>query len=199
MKIEFHPVSEIFPLMNGEAFSQLVADVKANGLREAIWRHENKIIDGRNRYRACGEAGVEPRFQEWDGNGSLVAFVVSLNLHRRHLDESQRAMVAAKIANLDEGNPHLELTTPIGAVKISQSEAAEMLNVGRRSVSRAKSLQDHGIPELIESVEQGRVTLFAAQAVSREDPQEQKRIIAEAEVVSIINRFRRQLKEHLHV
>ena len=50
-----------------------------------------------------GKAGVEPKFQEWNGKGSLVAFVVSLNLHRRHLNESQRALVAARIANLGEG------------------------------------------------------------------------------------------------
>ena len=47
----------------------------------------------------------EPTFREWSGEGSLVAFVVSLNLHRRHLDESQRAMVAAKIANMPSHRP----------------------------------------------------------------------------------------------
>ena len=51
------------------------------------------------------EAGVTPRFQEGNGQGSLVAFIVSLNFQRRHLDESQRARVAAKLDTLADGQP----------------------------------------------------------------------------------------------
>src|SRR5262249_48153808 len=103
MNYQFHEVANIFPLLQGEEFAQLVDDIKEHGLRDPIWLFDGKIIDGRNRYRACQEAGVDPEFREWEGPGSLVSFVVSLNLHRRHLDESQRAMVAAKIANMRQG------------------------------------------------------------------------------------------------
>ncbi len=74
--LEFHPVTEIFPLMQGEQYDQLVQDIRDNDLREAIWLHEGQIIDGRNRYRACLDAGVEPRFRTWNGKGSLMQFVV---------------------------------------------------------------------------------------------------------------------------
>jgi hypothetical protein len=47
------------------------------------------------------------------------------NLHRRHLSESQRGMVGAKLANLNEGRPK---TSAIALV--SQKQAAEMLNIG---------------------------------------------------------------------
>ena len=70
--------------------------------REPIVLFEGAILDGRNRYRACMAAGVDPRFEIYDGNDPL-AYVISLNLKRRHLDESQRAMVAAKIANIGGG------------------------------------------------------------------------------------------------
>jgi hypothetical protein len=93
--------------------------------------------------------GINPIFREWDGSGSLVSFVVSLNLHRRHLNESQRAMVAAKIANIPQGKHDV----PIGTS--SQPEAAEMLNVSVRSVKRAKKVQESGDASLIADVEAG--------------------------------------------
>ena len=74
------------------------ASIAAIGLREPIWIYLGKVIDGRNRLRACTELGIPPATREWDGRGSLVTFVISLNLHRRHLKEPQRAMVAAQLA-----------------------------------------------------------------------------------------------------
>ena len=64
---------------------KLVADIKENGLIMPIETYQGKIIDGRNRYKACLEASVEPEFNEWNGKGSLISHVVSLNLNRRHL------------------------------------------------------------------------------------------------------------------
>ena len=99
-RVPFHPVADIFPMMDESEYAGLVADIKANGLREPIWLHSGKIIDGRNRYRACCDLNIEPTFRTWDGEGSLVAFVVSLNLHRRHLTASQRAIVALDVEKL---------------------------------------------------------------------------------------------------
>ena len=82
---------------------------------------------------------------------TIVAFAVSLNLHCRHLNESQRAVVAAKIANLGEGRPNK--TASIEAV--SQDEAADMLNVSRSGVQRAKKVLQDGTSSLKEKVEKG--------------------------------------------
>jgi ParB-like chromosome segregation protein Spo0J len=57
MSIPFHPLSMIFPLIEGERFDALVADIKKNGQREPIVLYQGKILDGRNRYRACLAAG----------------------------------------------------------------------------------------------------------------------------------------------
>src|SRR5713226_5531033 len=96
---ESHAVAELFHCWRGRAFEELAADIKKNGLREPILLDgEGRIVDGRNRYRACLAAGVEPRFVEWEGEGELAELAVSLNLRRRHLNESQRALVAAKLA-----------------------------------------------------------------------------------------------------
>lgn len=88
----------------------------------------------------------------------------SPNLRRRHLSESQRAMVAAKLAQLGEGRP--SKTAPIGAV--SQDAAGEMLNVGRRTVQRARDVIDDAVPELASAVERGDVSGSAAADVARQ-------------------------------
>lgn len=95
--MQHHPVSELFPRMSAEEFAALKTDIAENGLRESIWLYEGKIIDGRNRDQACDELGITPATRTWDGKGSLVAFVVSLNLHRRHLTASQKNALGAEI------------------------------------------------------------------------------------------------------
>jgi hypothetical protein len=94
---EIHPVAMMFPEMSDGELAELANDIKENGLIEPIWTHADKVIDGRNRLAACQIAGVEPTFREWKGNGSLVGFVMSLNLHRRHLTASQKATLAVEI------------------------------------------------------------------------------------------------------
>jgi N6-adenosine-specific RNA methylase IME4/ParB-like chromosome segregation protein Spo0J len=173
--VEFHPLANIFPLIEGEDFADLVADIRGHGCHEPIVIYEDKILDGRNRYRACVEAGVEPKFMVYSGDDA-VAYVISLNLRRRHLSESQRAMVAAKLATMRRGdNQH----SPIG--ETSQARAAELLNVGKRSVERAADVREGGTPELVHAVEQGAVSVSAAADVATLPAQEQREIVARGE------------------
>jgi len=94
MSYELHPLCTLFPRVDGAEFDALVADVKANGLRQPIVLHDGMILDGGNRYRACVEAGVKPSFVKFDGD-NLVSFVLSANLHRRHLSTGQQAAIVA--------------------------------------------------------------------------------------------------------
>jgi hypothetical protein len=96
MGLKFHPLADIFPLMEGAEFDELVADIKTHGLRCSIITYDGMILDGRNRYNACLKAGVEPAAQEGDGNIlDPVAFVISANIHRRHLSaEDKRKLIA---------------------------------------------------------------------------------------------------------
>ncbi len=172
--MEFHPLADLFPLMSEREFGHLCANIAENGLREAIWTHENKIVDGRNRYNACVKLGLEPRFREWDRIGSLVNFVVSLNLHRRHLSESQRAMVAAKLTTIDaSGEPSQICET------LSQPNAAKLLNVSPRLVFGAKKVLEKGVPELAEKVEAGEkgFTVSSAERIAELPKGKQKRLI----------------------
>jgi hypothetical protein len=161
--MQFHEIANIFPTMLGDDFTALVEDIRAHGLRESIKLFEGKILDGRNRYRACAEAGIEPRFEQFSGCDPL-AYVLSLNLERRHLSPSQRAMVAAKLANMRQGE-RTDLEPSANLRKVSQSDAAKLLNVSERSVSSAKAVCDQAVPELIKKVEQGDISVSKAAGI----------------------------------
>lgn len=94
MTYELHPLCTLFPRVVGADFDSLVADIRANGLRQAIVLYGDMILDGGNRYRACLEAGVNPHFEHYEGE-SIVSFVLSANLHRRHLSAGQQAAIVA--------------------------------------------------------------------------------------------------------
>jgi hypothetical protein len=147
--------------MTEAELNDLGEDMLKHGQRESIVLCEGKILDGRNRYKACLLKGLEPRFDElkrYNGDHDLVAFVVSMNLHRRHLNESQRAMVAAKLANLPHGGDRSK--SPNGG--LPQADAAKLMNVSKRSVERARKVTKHGVPELTKAVERGEVKVSAA-------------------------------------
>lgn len=175
MEYEFHPLADLFPMMSDEEIDALGEDMLANGQRESIALFEGKILDGRNRYLACMRKGIEPRFI-YQRPADPVAFVASANLHRRHLDQSQRAMIAAKLADMKRGdNQHASRG------ETSQAEAARLLEVGKRSVERAREVIDHGTDKIVAAVEVGEVPLKAAAAfVHDHPPSEQDRLIAKA-------------------
>ena len=158
----YHELANLFPLLEGDAFWALVEDVRVNGVREPIVLLDGQILDGRNRYHAAREAGVAYQVADYVGDDPL-GYVLSLNLKRRHLSESQRAMVAAKLAKLPPGRP--KETAQISAV--SQPRAAELLNVSRGSIQNAAAVQEHATPTLIAAVEAGEVAVSAAATVAR--------------------------------
>ncbi len=161
--IGIHPAADAFPAMSDTELNQLADDIKTNGLACAIMRDRNgAILDGRNRLAACEIAGVTPRFEQYDGNNP-VGYIVSANLRRRHLNESQRALVAAKLARLSHGGDRRSdqaASLPLEIPK--QAVAASLLNVSERSVRSAAVVRDHGTPELIRDVEAGKISVSAA-------------------------------------
>ena len=100
--LDFHPLANVFPLLDGEEFEALVADIAEHGVRESVVLYEWQILDGRNRYRAAQVACVDCPLATYDGDDP-AAYVVSLNLHRRHLSDDQRRIAGAKLAQLTRG------------------------------------------------------------------------------------------------
>ena len=160
MIFEDHPIAAIFPLLPEEELKELAADIEARGLLQPILLHEGKILDGRNRYRACQMAGVTPETETYAGTDPLKD-TLSLNLRRRHLSESQRAMVAAKLATLSNGGNRVAEQLANLPTAPTQAEAASALQVSPRSVQSARKVLTES-PELAEQVAAGTITVHAA-------------------------------------
>lgn len=206
--LPIHPLAELFPALEGEAFDALVEDIRRHGVREPIVLLDGAILDGRNRYRAGLVAGFFTPSDEgspiphpqhlFDHFGSRVdtrdqdplAWVLSRNLHRRHLTESQRAMVAARIATFPRGRPR-ENTAIAG---ISTARAAGLLSVSPDSIERARTVQDEGVPELAAAVEAGDVSVHAASLVASRPQNEQAEIVARGrtEILAAAKRLREE-------
>lgn len=196
---EVHPVASIFPLIEDADLEELARDIAENGLHEAIWRlPDGRILDGRNRLRACLRAGVSPTFRGYEGPtdmATLVAFVKSLNLARRHLNESQRALVAARALPLLEaeakarqregaargGKSAGKLPADLPEASRSRGEAREHaareLGVSARLVQDAKTVEAHAAPEVKRAVERGDLRVSAAAELSKLDHETQREIL----------------------
>lgn len=184
--VSFHPLCTLFPQLHGGDLKALADDIAANGVREPIVFLDGAILDGRNRYLIARDQGLAYPRRDFgslstDGDDPR-AYVVSQNLARRHLTESQRAMIAGKLANMKWGRPaekdanlHL-LDKP---APVTNADAASMLNVSERSVASGRKVQEKAAPELVEAVERGEVAVSAAANIAEtHDAEEQREAVA---------------------
>lgn len=124
--LQAHPVADLFPLLGDDELAELAADVRANGLHEPITLDvEQRILDGRNRYRACLTAGVEPRTTVYRGDDP-IGFAVSMNLRRRHLTVGQKALVGQAVEKLLAAEARQQVT-PKRAAAANQRWARQRL------------------------------------------------------------------------
>jgi len=157
--------------MSGDDFAALCADIKANGLRQPIVLHDGLILDGGNRYRACIEAGVKPRFVKHDGS-NLVSFVLSANMHRRHMTPGQQAAIVASAQDWAKAQPRG------GDRRSNQSATLHLETVADRAAESGASIRTQKMadkvvkadPELGRQVAQGEVSLPAAVAKVENKP-----------------------------
>ena len=87
-----HLDAETFPLMTEAELDELARDIATHGLRDPLKTdHTGEfLVDGRNRQRACERTGVAPRYEALPLDTDIFAYVISANLHRRHLTDAQR-------------------------------------------------------------------------------------------------------------
>ena len=170
VNLEYHPLASLFPEVSEETLEELTGGIRLNGYNpnDPIIIYEDKILDGRARYIACERAITKPmtvRFEEIDFKGSPLQFVISKNLHRRHLTESQRAMIGAKLVNTTHGGNRKNQETNLSleqTPQISMAKAAEMTKVSQGSIKNARQVLNQAPSKVISEIERGEKSVHAA-------------------------------------
>lgn len=141
IELKNHPAADAWPMMDDERYGELLADIQDNGQREPITLCDGMILDGRNRYRACVELGLEPLTREHDGNPWDLAW--SLNGERRDMDKVVRALVRKRrrdgSAEWEKAKAKIKAD---GRMKMSAAKA------GNANASKAKTTADTKCPQL---------------------------------------------------
>jgi ParB-like chromosome segregation protein Spo0J len=189
--MKHHPVTKLFPPMSEADYSRLRDSIRERGQEVPAWTFRGELIDGVHRERACQETGQTFRTKEWDGQGSLAAFVVAMNRDRRHLTVSQLGTVGvdlevvlaeeAKERQREGGGDRTSAAgkkrgkaLPAGLPEAlghtngeAREQAAALVGVSARTVQDAKAVKEAD-PELFEQVKAGKVTVNAAAREVRE-------------------------------
>ena len=163
--MEAHKLASYFPIMEGEQFEKFKQDIKENGQLEPIITFDGKILDGLNRYRACTELGIEPKFTEYKGSDPLH-YVISVNVHRRHMTVSQLAMVATEMLPEFEKEAKKRQGVKIDfpdsgpePIKRRENESSEQVaqefGISGKSVRRAKRVKEQA-PEKVADIISGK-------------------------------------------
>jgi hypothetical protein len=180
--------------MSTNELTELTNDIRKNGLLVPILTYQGEIIDGRHRYLACREAGVEPRFEEWkQGDKSIIGTILSLNVVRRHLSSSQRAALAVDALPFFEAEAaeRQKATQAVPGEKVGSkvtqkvespsnrnettaiAQAAQAAGTNRQYVYLAKKMKQEE-PERFEQVKQGKETLSVIPKPKVEEQQKEK-------------------------
>lgn len=202
--LQFHEAANIFPLIDGEEFEALVEDVKTNGIRETIKILDGLVLDGRNRYRASLLANKEPKFEHVT-TSDPVGYVLSLNLHRRHLTPSQASMCAARAREIYEREAkerqgkrtdlNIPANLPEGNKGDARDIAGKAFGVSGKTVDHATRVIEKGIPELAKAVDEGRMAVSTAAILATENPEIQRKTLEDPKLNRVYKKDHNKPKE----
>jgi len=122
-----HPISARYPNITGNAWVDFVENLRARlAAGKKIGRKvillDGQVLDGWQLYRACCELDVEPEFAQFPKNEDPVAYVETVNEHRRHEDQpAMNLRLAARRERikkaLSEGQSHRQIAAAEGISK----------------------------------------------------------------------------------
>lgn len=151
-KLKVHKFAHLLPVVTGEEYEELKEDIRQRGVILPIVLFEGQVLDGRTRYLIACELGIDFPTKDFTGSArEALAIVASCNLHRRQLQPSQKAIVAAEIAK--------ELQKLDGIPKAEAREAAaKVTGAAKSTIDRASRLIEHH-PEEVQAVRSGEKTI----------------------------------------
>lgn len=175
--LQRHPLSEAFGDMSELEFEAVCADMAEHGYdeRKKISVYEGKILDGWNRQRAAIVSHKVPSYSEYKGNDPL-GFVIRENMNRRHLDASQRALIAGRIANYSHGGNRRKFQDAHVHLETLKTAAAK-LEVSERSAAAGRKVVEQGIEELQKAVSDGTLSIRDAASVADKPKAEQRKAV----------------------
>jgi ParB-like chromosome segregation protein Spo0J len=162
-RYEVHPLAALFPELGEEEMATLVESVRREGLKYPITLDaKDRIIDGRNRERACERAGVPPVYETVDLPEDKVAdFILARNVARRHLSKGQQAVaIALAYPEPEKGGRGKNRKISLPFSKMLLSEARRLIGL------------DRGLAERV--LKDGKYSLSRALDDARPEPEEQE-------------------------
>lgn len=166
-KLESHPIADLFPMMSEEESTALVSSMRTHGFdkEHPIILYEGKILDGRNRYRAAGVAGVEPVLREWL-TGDPWDFVWRENAIRRHLEPSQKTAIAIEFLRGSDAWKAERERAKVAANE-ARAEASRLAMIGNSNASKTSPVSSDTGP-----VSASRLPIVPAMPKPPETPRE---------------------------
>jgi ParB-like chromosome segregation protein Spo0J len=182
--MKFHEYANIYRMLPDAELQKLAKDIKEKGQILPITSYEGKILDGRNRYKACEIAKVDPRIEEYTGDDP-IGLIASLNDHRRHDTDTERALVGERMASLMHGgtgaNQYKSADSPRGLSAkpaVTMERAAELAGTSLSQIKRVRKAKRDGIPELVEMLESGEITAATADHVASLPAEDQREAVS---------------------
>lgn len=183
--LDTHEYANLIEFGVGIDLDSLASHIQKNGYDELepIVLYDRKILMGRHRHTAAVNAEVTPSFAEFDGTDAEALEYVRKDIIRRHLDASQRAMIAASLATLLAGQTKKALEnsksqSPGGQIcppdATTTAEAAATMNVSERSVKHAKLVETKGCESLQRAVVSGTHSVSDAASIAHLEPGQQE-------------------------
>ena len=180
-KLPVHPDALRFPVLKDEEYQSLKRSIADEGLIDPIALYNDQLLDGRHRYRACLELGIEPRFDVLPLTTDTLRYVIAKNVVGRQLTTSQRGLMAAEMVDWNawgappggRGNQHSKRQQDISGKSrnhdlpekdcsfLTREEAAELYGVSKSTIDTAHDLLVYCPAELIQEVRDGEKRLGA--------------------------------------
>jgi hypothetical protein len=145
-ELQPHPLCEAFPKLSPTELRDLANDIRDKGLQVPIVLYNGQILDGWHRYQACMTENVEPEFQDYHGDDP-VSYVMSMNMHRRHMLKQDQRRVAKLIIGMHPERSDRSVAKDTGlshtTIPAIRAELQEEQEAARSADSNSNGRFDH--------------------------------------------------------